>query len=179
MRTNRHPYVECKNERCRRAIWLPRSSSLDKSLDRPDSDQPYFELYVCPVCVHAYGYRALNVHWQVPQADILSQVLGLSSVLLEFHCDQENPGILVIIEKPTTELRDVENIVKDSESWVLADVHCRNGHQIKLFRESGPGICIQPTPRATLCAAICRDSKHTRCHPGCQHRAFQSRHLVS
>ncbi len=130
MPTDRHPYVECKNESCCRAIWLPRLNSLGKALDRTDSHHPYFEMYVCPVCVHVYGYRGLDVHWQVPQTGILSQVSGLSSVLLAFDCNKESPGIRVIIHKPTTELRDVERIVADSESWVLADVCCRNGHQI-------------------------------------------------
>lgn len=130
MVTNQHSYLECKNEGCHRTIWLPHSSQLDKSPDHLDSDNQYFEIYVCPVCAHVYDYRRLNVRWMPLRSEDLSRVLGLTLVLLEFECDKERPGTRVVIRKPTTDSRDAEKIVRESASWVLVDVHCRNGHPI-------------------------------------------------
>lgn len=130
MATNQHPYLECKNGGCHRTIWLPHSSQLDKSPDRLDSDNQYSEIYVCPVCVHVYDYRRLSVQWRPLRTEDQGKLSGLYAALLEFDCDKERPGTRVVIQKPTTEHRDVDTIVQASASWVLVDVHCRNGHQI-------------------------------------------------
>jgi hypothetical protein len=130
MPTNQIPYLVCKNVRCGHTIWLPRSSQLDKFPDRLDSDNQFAEIYVCPTCVHAYDYRVLNVHWTPPRHDTPTNLWALSADAVVVECDKGNCRPPALLRKTTMEPLDAGKLLKEAESWVLAEVHCSNGHPL-------------------------------------------------
>jgi len=131
MPTDQIPYLECKNERCRHTIWLPRSSQLDKSPDQPGSrTQLVEEAYVCPTCGHVYGYTRLNVHWTPLRIGVPANLGALSAVAVIVVCEQGNCGVPVLLRKTTWEHLDRDKLLKQAESWVLAGVQCDSGHRV-------------------------------------------------
>jgi hypothetical protein len=130
MVSQQRSYLVCKNEDCCHTIWLPQPTQLDKFPDQLDSDNQYFEIFVCPACGHVYEYRILNTLWMFPRTEALAQLLNLRVVLLEFYCGRENPSTRVIIRKPSLEALDAAKLVAESNSWVLHDIHCPVGHLI-------------------------------------------------
>lgn len=131
MPTDQIPYLQCKNAECRRPIWLPRSSQLHRFPDRFESNNQYFEIYLCPSCAHAYDYRRLNVLWSPRQIADRNRPMGLYAALLEFDCGTENCGTRILIRKPTAAAVGSDELVKESGKWVLTDVHCLKGHEVK------------------------------------------------
>jgi len=131
MADTQYPYLPCKNERCPQPIWLPHTSRLNKAPHLPAMPtDSYSEIFVCPLCVHVYGYRPLNVRFGQPPIEVQSRIAGLYEILLEFRCDKNNCGVRVLIHRPTMEHLDPAVVVTESESWILADVHCENEHRI-------------------------------------------------
>lgn len=131
MVTDQRPLVECKNASCHHTIWLPRSSQLDRFPGQIEfADNQYSEIYVCPSCAHVFDYRPLNVRWYPRQIADRDHTGGWYATLLEFDCATENCGVRVVIRKPTDAPQTSDQLVKESEGWVLAEVHCPAGHPI-------------------------------------------------
>jgi hypothetical protein len=128
----RHPYLECKNGGCRRPIWLPHTSRLDKAPHQPlTPTDSYFESYVCPVCVHVYDYSPQDILYDQLHSEAQARIVGLHASILEFRCGVNNCGLRTLIHRPTMERLEPAKLVRESGAWVLAGVHCQNGHQIE------------------------------------------------
>jgi hypothetical protein len=123
-------YLQCKNAGCCHTILLPRSSQLDKFPDRQGSHSRYAEIYVCPDCVHVYDYTPQDVQKRPLRTESPMNLWALNAVGLTFECETEDCGIRTTIRKSTREPRECNTLVEKSLSWVLADVHCGNGHPI-------------------------------------------------
>jgi hypothetical protein len=131
MATNQRRYLPCKNVSCRQPIWLPYSSQLGIFPDRLDSDNQYAEMFLCPACAHVYDYRSLSVLWKLPQTEDRGRLLGLYAVSLAFRCGIENCGSLTLIHKPTNALRDDPQFLKETSTWALGEVRCKNRHLLE------------------------------------------------
>ena len=128
------PYLECKNKSgdSHHTIWLPRSSQLRRFPDRPEmSSNTYFEICACPICGHVYEYKSVDVHWRPLQTAGRDHTKELHVAALEFDCGVENCGTRVVIQKPTAEVLTSDQIVKESDAWVLERVRCGKGHPVQ------------------------------------------------
>jgi hypothetical protein len=131
MATQQCSYVQCKNENCGKPILLPSPNQLDKFPDQLDSDNQYSEIYVCPACGHVYEYRRLNVRWAFPRTLGLTEPIPNNrAVLLEFDCGKETPSTRILIRKSVLEVPQAATLVAESDSWVLHDIHCPQGHLV-------------------------------------------------
>jgi hypothetical protein len=130
MEVDGYPYLTCKNATCRHPMWLPRSSQLKNSPHPSDSDNRYFENYVCPACVHVYDYRPLDVRWRQPRIRDQGHIAVLYAALLEFVCTEENCGTRTVIHKPMIEPLNAADFVRESSQWMMGDVRCLKGHRI-------------------------------------------------
>lgn len=130
MEVDGHPYLTCKNAVCRHTMWLPRSSQLKNSLHLLNSDNRYFENYVCPACAHVYDYRSSDVRGRQPRTRDQGHIAALYAALLEFVCTEENCGTRIVIHKPMIEPLNAAEFVGESSRWVLGDVRCVKEHKI-------------------------------------------------
>lgn len=144
MPTDQIPYLECKGAHCGHTIWLPRSSQLDRFPNHLDSDNQYSEIYACPACGHACDYRPLNVLWMSRfQTAVPANLWGLSADAISFRCEQSNCGVLVLLRKTTDEAHpNASRLLKEAESWTLADVHCKNGHPVRRIPPDSPVVRV-------------------------------------
>ncbi len=131
MTTQQRSYMQCKNEGCGQPILLPSPNQLDKSPDQLDSDNQYFEIYVCPACGHVYEYRRLNVRWAFPKTLGLDPPPNIYAAVLEFECGKETPYTRIVIRKPVLTTSDANKLVAESEAWILHDIHCPRGHLVE------------------------------------------------
>src|ERR1035441_3099971 len=148
MQLHPHRFAECKNESCRRRIWLPHSSLLGTDINPPSlhsAKNP--QTFACPTCGHAPDYRQPhNLPDLSPQADqYLRGVLRLATV--EFRCGIENCEARVRIHTPaeTGQFNAQDSVLRREHMSALATDGCGLDHidrlrlSITLPRISGTG----------------------------------------
>jgi hypothetical protein len=122
-------FVVCRNEECNQPMLLPDSSLLEISLHPPLShSDDYYEIFACPQCGHVFDYKVPFVHLRPCQPQDQDYLKRLISELLNFDCAEKTCGIRVIIQRPNRAGRSAKEIVAESKTWVLREVHCKNGH---------------------------------------------------
>lgn len=120
--------LTCKNSACSKPIPLLRSTRLVKNpLDQVTSG--YFESFVCPDCNHAYDYTTSDVGSQLQSAQATLPERKIAG-LINLDCETADCGMRVIIQKPIRADIKPNELVEDSNGWVLAGVHCKKGHLI-------------------------------------------------
>lgn len=113
------------------AIWLPRSSQLERPLGQPRKRSNQFcEIYVCPACGLVFEYRSLNVHYRRVQMPTPNATLGRYAAVLKFQCGEGNCESPVLIRKSTTDTQATNTLVEESQSWILGFVRCPEGHPV-------------------------------------------------
>jgi hypothetical protein len=131
MQLHPHRFAECKNESCRRRIWLPHSSLLGTDINPPSlHSAKNRQTFACPTCGHAADYSQSDYLPDLsPQADqYLRGVLRLATV--EFRCGIENCEARVRIHTPAETGQFNAQIAERTKTWTL-DIHCSNGHSQK------------------------------------------------